>query len=57
LRAVTLTGANSVDAPADLRERAWTLLGEEMNLDALDAMTTTVGLTETLDLADRMLSG
>lgn len=57
LRAVTLTGANSVDAPAPLRERAWTMLGEEMNLDALDAMTTTVGLTETLDLADLMLRG
>ena len=57
LRAVTLTGANSVDAPAPLRERAWTMLGEEMNLDALDAMTTTVGLTETLDLADLVLRG
>lgn len=57
LRAVTLTGANSVDAPAPLRERAWTMLGKEMNLDALDAMTTTVGLTGTLDLAESMLRG
>lgn len=57
LRAVTLAGANSVDAPAPLRQRAWTMLGEELNLDALDATTTTIGLTETLDLAESMLRG
>lgn len=57
LRSVTLTGANSVDAPVAVRERAWKLLGEELDADALDAMTTVVGLGEAVELAGSLLAG
>lgn len=57
LRGITLHGANSVDAPRDLRERAWAMLAHELDLDALDALTTTVGLEDTLDLAGPLLRG
>jgi acrylyl-CoA reductase (NADPH) len=57
LRAVTLTGANSVDARRSLREAAWALLADELDLGALDAMTTTVGFSETLAVAPRILDG
>lgn len=57
LRSVTLTGANSVEAPVDLRERAWSALAAELDLDALDSMTTTIGLADVLPLADRILAG
>ncbi|MCY1158908.1 MAG: oxidoreductase, partial [Citricoccus sp.] len=42
LRGVTLTGANSVYAPQALRQRAWTALADELDLDVLDRMTTTI---------------
>lgn len=57
LRAVTLAGANSVEAPRPLRQRAWDALAAELDLDALDGMTTTIGLSETIGYADRILGG
>lgn len=57
LRAVTLTGANSVEAPLPLRQRAWELLGTELDLNALDEMSTTIGLSEVLEIAPRILAG
>jgi acrylyl-CoA reductase (NADPH) len=57
LRAVTLTGANSVEAPLALRERAWTDLADELDLDALDGMTDTIGLDGVLPAAERILAG
>ena len=57
LRDVTLGGANSVDAPLALRERAWEALGAELNLTQLDAMTTTIGLAEALPFAAEILAG
>lgn len=57
LRGVTLTGANSVDAPTALRERAWALLADELDLDALDAMTEVIGLSEVTDRAGDILGG
>lgn len=57
LRAVTLTGANSVEAPLALRERAWTDLAAELDLAALDAMTATIGLDDVLGAAGRILAG
>ncbi|RFA23488.1 MDR family oxidoreductase [Subtercola boreus] len=57
LRAVTLTGANSVNAPIELRERAWAALAEELDGVLLDSMTTTVGLAEVFGVADRILAG
>ena len=57
LRAVTLTGANSVNAPAVLRERAWALLGTDLDLELLAAMTQRVGLQGALDLAGEIVEG
>ncbi|QCU77022.1 oxidoreductase [Citricoccus sp. SGAir0253] len=57
LRAVTLTGANSVNAPRELRRRAWDALAAELDLDALDRMTTTIGLAETIPYAERIVAG
>ncbi|SDY70202.1 MDR family oxidoreductase [Herbiconiux ginsengi] len=57
LRSVTLTGANSVEAPLALRQRAWADLAAELDLAVLDSMTTTIGLHEVLDAAERILAG
>ncbi|MBB5750288.1 MDR family oxidoreductase [Micrococcus sp. TA1] len=57
LRGVTLTGANSVFAPQALRQRAWTALADELDLDQLDRMTTTIGLAETIPYAQQILAG
>ncbi|MDO9398633.1 MAG: MDR family oxidoreductase [Herbiconiux sp.] len=57
LRSVTLTGANSVDAPLALRQRAWTALATELDLEKLDGLTTTIGLDATLDTARAILAG
>jgi acrylyl-CoA reductase (NADPH) len=57
LRSVTLTGANSVEAPLALRDRAWTDLARELDLTALDSMTTTIGLGEVMGVAESILAG
>ena len=57
LRDVTLSGANSVDAPRALRERAWGALASELDLAHLDAMTTTIGLGEAIPYAAEILAG
>ncbi|MCS5721675.1 oxidoreductase [Herbiconiux sp. CPCC 203407] len=57
LRAITLVGANSVDAPRGLRERAWATLGDELDLQALDSLTAVVGLGDTIAIADEILHG
>lgn len=57
LRGVTLRGANSVHAPQALRQRAWNALAEELDLDALDRMTTTIGLADTIPYAPQIVAG
>ena len=57
LRHVTLAGVNSVEAPSALRERAWDALAHELDLDLLDSMTTSIGLSETISYAPRILAG
>ncbi|GGF36465.1 MDR family oxidoreductase [Subtercola lobariae] len=57
LRAVTLTGANSVDAPLALREQAWAALATELDLDLLDSMTSTTDLAGALDAGPTILGG
>lgn len=57
LRAVTLTGANSVDAPLPLRERAWALLAESLDLRALEALSSTIGLADLPAAGERILRG
>ncbi|MGO3141579.1 MAG: MDR family oxidoreductase [Galactobacter sp.] len=57
LRSVTLTGANSVDAPLALRERAWKLLADELDLTALESMTETIGLADVPGKCGELLAG
>jgi acrylyl-CoA reductase (NADPH) len=57
LRGVTLTGANSVDAPRALRQRAWDALAAEIDRELLDGMTETIGLGDALAYADEILAG
>jgi acrylyl-CoA reductase (NADPH) len=57
LRAVTLTGINSVFAPRPLREEAWRRLATDLDLDLLDSMTTTIGLSDAIGRADMILGG
>jgi acrylyl-CoA reductase (NADPH) len=57
LRGVTLIGANSVHAPRAVRQRAWDALADELDLEMLDRMTTTIGLADTIPYAQEILAG
>ena len=57
LRGVTLAGINSVDCPLPLRERAWDALADELDPALLDSLTTSIGLSETIPYAERILAG
>jgi acrylyl-CoA reductase (NADPH) len=57
LRGVTLAGIDSVHCPRPKRLEAWRRLAVDLDLDALDAMTSRVGLADVLDLAPRQLAG
>lgn len=57
LRGVTLAGINSVTCPLPLRERAWDALARELDPELLDRMTTSIGLSELIDHAPRILAG
>jgi acrylyl-CoA reductase (NADPH) len=57
LRGVTLAGIDSVMCPRDRRLEVWRRLGHDLDFDKLDLMTTRINLSETLDYANRLLSG
>lgn len=57
LRGVTLRGIDSVMAPLALRERAWALLAEHLDMDKLDAMSSTAGLDDLPELGQKILAG
>lgn len=57
LRNVTLAGVNSVDAPLEVRQEAWDLLGNKLDLKVLDSLTTTVDITEVAEAAGALLEG
>lgn len=57
LRAVTLVGINSVEAPAALRETAWRRLATDLDGEALAAMTRFVPLAEAIPAAEEILAG
>ncbi|GEP10482.1 MDR family oxidoreductase [Methylobacterium gnaphalii] len=57
LRGVSLLGINSVTTPQTPRREAWARLARELDLDALAAMTTTVGLEDVGGLAETILAG
>jgi acrylyl-CoA reductase (NADPH) len=57
LRAVTLAGVDSVRTPHDRRLAAWRRLSSDLDPALLDAMTDTIGLSEVVDAAPRVLDG
>ena len=57
LRGVTLRGIDSVMAPLALRERAWALLAEHLDMDKLDAMSSTASLDDLPELGQKILAG
>ncbi len=57
LRGVHLVGINSVDAPRELRRRAWSLLSEHLDTTVLDAMTTTIDLADVAQAGADLMAG
>ncbi|MGP9538571.1 MDR family oxidoreductase [Brachybacterium sp. AOP43-C2-M15] len=57
LRGVTLAGVDSVACPLPLRERAWDALAREIDVEQLDSLTSSIGLSEVIDHAERILAG
>jgi acrylyl-CoA reductase (NADPH) len=57
LRAVTLTGINSVLAPRELREEAWGRLATDLDPGLLDGMIQTIGLADAAGRAEDVLAG
>ncbi|HEY8939212.1 MAG TPA: MDR family oxidoreductase [Cellvibrio sp.] len=57
LRGITLYGIDSVMAPVDLRKQAWERLATELDKAKLDALTTEISLTDTLEAAAELLDG
>jgi acrylyl-CoA reductase (NADPH) len=57
LRGITLYGIDSVSAPLALREKAWALLEQHLDLTKLDTLTGTIALDGAVDAAVRLLAG
>jgi acrylyl-CoA reductase (NADPH) len=57
LRGVSLLGVDSVMAPQALRRQAWARLARDLDLAALDGLTTEIGLSDALDGARRLMAG
>lgn len=57
LRAVALTGVDSVDAPIALRHEAWNRLASDLDPALLRSLSTTVPLGEAPAVAERILAG
>jgi acrylyl-CoA reductase (NADPH) len=57
LRGVTLAGINSVECPRPQREAAWQLLARDLDLDLLDSLTTTIGLSDAVASGASILRG
>lgn len=57
LRAVTLAGIDSVQAPLAARRAAWALLADNIDVDVLDVITRTVPLSGAIEAAGQLLTG
>jgi acrylyl-CoA reductase (NADPH) len=57
LRGVALLGVDSVMAPRERRERAWSRLASDLDVSRLDAMTTEVPLDGAVEAAERLMAG
>ena len=57
LRGVSLLGINSVTLPRAQREEAWNRLVRDLDRDKLAAMTTTIGLEDVPEAAEKIVNG
>jgi len=57
LRGVTIAGINSVYCPAPRRQLAWDRLATDLDLGLLDSLTTTVPLSDALEVAEAIMAG
>jgi len=57
LRGIQLIGIDSVNAPLERRQQAWSRLASDLDMDKLDAMTQSVGLGDVADIAPKILAG
>jgi acrylyl-CoA reductase (NADPH) len=57
LRGVSLLGINSVTLPKALREEAWARLARDLDRDKLAAMTSTIGLEDVPEAAQKIVDG
>jgi acrylyl-CoA reductase (NADPH) len=57
IRGVTLAGVDSVQTPRDRRLEAWQRLSTDLDPALLDALTETIGLSDVIDAAPRVLDG
>jgi acrylyl-CoA reductase (NADPH) len=57
LRAVTLAGVESVEAPHDLRVAAWERLATDVDREQLETMVTEIGLEELPGVCERIVDG
>lgn len=57
LRGVQLVGINSVDAPNGLRDEAWGLIAQAVDVDKLRSYTTTVDLNGAVEVGAKLLDG
>jgi len=57
LRGVSLVGVDSVMAPLEKRQRAWSRLAKDLDFNLLEEMIQEVDWTEIVNYAERMMSG
>jgi acrylyl-CoA reductase (NADPH) len=57
IRGVTLAGIDSVQTPRGRRLEAWQRLSTDLDPASLDALTDTIGLSDVIDAASRVLDG
>ncbi|NKB39382.1 MAG: acryloyl-CoA reductase [Gammaproteobacteria bacterium] len=57
LRGVKLIGVDSVMAPRAIRERAWSRLATDLDVEKLSAVATTVAMSEVIDKAKDIVAG
>jgi len=57
LRGVTLVGIDSVMCPREDRLNAWKRLATDLDVSKLEMMTTEISLSETLDVAAKLMRG
>jgi acrylyl-CoA reductase (NADPH) len=57
LRGVALLGVDSVMAPKQLRQQAWSRIESDLDLDKLDAITTTIDFEDIIGAATDIIDG